>query len=409
MTDRTSTIADVEYADSTLVVVGDYVSETYYFGDFSYPNGQWKGTITAIFGYFYGEEQWHVTGLSLSTRYATAGTTTEAAYRAAFFADDTMIGSQEDDKLVGYAGNDLLTGRSGNDHLWGSAGDDDVLGQLGSDVLNGGAGDDLLDGGFGADLMLGGYDDDIYVVETTADRIIEGAGQGLDVVFSEVDCILAPAVEILSLVGAGPLRGTGNALANSISGNSGDNSLSGGNGADVLLGSAGLDFLLGGSANDVLQGNSEADRLFGSIGDDILRGGYGNDTLAGGVGEDIIGGDWGVDVLSGGLGRDDLTGGAGADVFRFRSGEEIGIGSSQDLILDFDHRDIVDLRGIDADETTGANESFRFVWAREFSGTPGDLRFASGSLSGDVDGDRVADFALGVEDVAGIFGSDLML
>jgi hypothetical protein len=30
-------------------------------------------------------------------------------------------------------------------------------------------------------------------------------------------------------------------------------------------------------------------------------------------------------------------------------------------------------------------------------------------LSGDVDGDRVADFSLRIDDVAGIFGSDLML
>lgn len=37
MTDTASTVGDIEYADDRLVIVGDYIDETYYIGNFSFP------------------------------------------------------------------------------------------------------------------------------------------------------------------------------------------------------------------------------------------------------------------------------------------------------------------------------------------------------------------------------------
>jgi Ca2+-binding RTX toxin-like protein len=65
----------------------------------------------------------------------------------------------------------------------------------------------------------------------------------------------------------------------------------------------------------------------------FLSGGDGADTLAGLAGNDVLQGGAGNDLLVGGLGLDELTGGAGADVFRFES----ALGSTNiDTLTDFD-------------------------------------------------------------------------
>lgn len=163
MTDLSSSIGDVEYADEDLVVVGDYVRESYYYGNFSFPNGEWKGTIHRVFAYYDGEELWHVTGLHLSTKYATAGSTTDEAYRTALSGDDSMIGSGFSDKLVGYSGDDRMWGGRGSDRLSGSSGDDTLKGQSGNDRLIGGSGRDIIQGGTGNDKLSGGASSDVFV------------------------------------------------------------------------------------------------------------------------------------------------------------------------------------------------------------------------------------------------------
>ena len=91
------------------------------------------------------------------------------------------------------------------------------------------------------------------------------------------------------------IRGSGNNLANRITGNVGDNLLNGNASADTLIGNRGDDFLIG------------------AQGVDVLLGGFGNDTLVGGDN---------VDTLSGG--RDE-------DSFLFNNINDRGV----DLITDF--------------------------------------------------------------------------
>jgi Ca2+-binding RTX toxin-like protein len=79
-----------------------------------------------------------------------------------------------------YTGAGSFTG-TGNDRtnvLTGGALGDTLKGMAGADTLNGGGGDDSLDGGTGIDTMYGGAGDDTYMVDDSADQVIEVAGEG---------------------------------------------------------------------------------------------------------------------------------------------------------------------------------------------------------------------------------------
>ncbi|SIQ15563.1 Ca2+-binding protein, RTX toxin-related, partial [Aromatoleum tolulyticum] len=155
-----------------------------------------------------------------------------------------------------------------------------LVGNAGANTLTGTAYNDMLDGGAGADRLTGGYGDDTYIVDTIKDAVSEGSvSGGSDTVVSSIGYTLGTNVEDLVLTGQAGLSGTGNSLANRLSGSDG------------------------------------ADTLKGLAGNDVLQGGAGNDMLVGG------------------LGLDELTGGAGADVFRFES----TLGSTNiDTLTDFD-------------------------------------------------------------------------
>ena len=76
--------------------------------------------------------------------------------------------------------------------------------------------------------MLGLGGDDTYIYD--GDNVVEFADQGIDTVRSSVNHShsLATNVENLVLTGSGNIDGTGNGLANTITGNSGNNTLDGG-------------------------------------------------------------------------------------------------------------------------------------------------------------------------------------
>lgn len=218
--------------------------------------------------------------------------------------NDTLLGNELNNTLRGGSGNDTLNGDKGEDSLFGGAGDDtyyvnsagdtvteyssegtdtvsssvsytlsmnvenliltgkDGLSGTGNDLnntLTGNSGNNTLDGRGGNDTMAGGLGNDTYVVDSTGDVVRELAGQGTDTVYSSVSFMLSDNVENLYFSGTGNLNGTGNALANLVSGNGGNNSLSGGAGNDTLSGGAGNDTLNGGAGNDILYGGDGAD------------------------------------------------------------------------------------------------------------------------------------------------------
>ena len=150
----------------------------------------------------------------------------------------------------------LIVGTGSGTSFNGTAGSDAIFGLDGDDTLRGNAGDDYLNGGDGNDNMIGGAGNDTYVVNTSNDRVDERSGTndagGTDTVLASISYQLSTSntssgqyrgmIENLTLTGNGDNDGTGNALANVITGNAGRNTLDGGTaGADTLIGGRGDD------------------------------------------------------------------------------------------------------------------------------------------------------------------------
>ena len=326
--------------------------------------------------------------------------------------NDTLIGGGGIDTLAGDEGDDLLLGGGGNDRGFGGDGADTVNGDSGNDLLRGGTGDDRISGGTGADVIFGDGGDDFLLGEADNDRVDGGAG---------VDTMSGGAGDDTLLGGAGNDRGFGGDGADNVNGNDGDDFLrggtgddrvSGGAGADEVHGDGGDDNLLGFGGNDTLYGGAGNDLVGGSFGNDSLFGEAGNDNLFGGEANDTIDGGMGADLIFGQAGADLLTGGAGNDRFVFQSVDDSTAGA-RDTITDFAAGDRVNLISIDADTGTGGNQAFAFIGSALFTGTAGELRFATngvdGFVTGDVDGDGGQDFVIHLAGVTAMSAGDFFL
>lgn len=283
---------------------------------------------------------------------------------------DTLTGTELMDRIEGGNGDDVLNGNAGQDILYGGAGNDRLNGGADSDTLYGDAGNDILHGGTGADRMTGGAGNDTYYVDDFGDVVIEASNGGTDTVRTTLSSLtLAAWVESLVYEGSGNFVGTGNELANTLTGGQGNDILNGGLGADRMQGGAGNDLYIVDNAKDVVvelqgagidtvrsslasytlgshlenlsytgsssftgKGNALDNSLTAGAGNDRLDGAAGHDRLSGLGGNDTLWGGAGDDWLAGGLGNDVLTGGSGADRFSFA---ELGAANA-DRIMDFD-------------------------------------------------------------------------
>ncbi|KQW54795.1 FG-GAP-like repeat-containing protein [Ensifer sp. Root127] len=248
-------------------------------------------------------------------------------------SNNIVVGTDEEDTIRGNGGSDTLTGLAGPDLIDGGSGDDLLNGGEGDDTLLGGIGRDRLDGGAGGDNMDGGAGNDTYVVREESDVVTELAGAGTDTVETTLAAYeIGANVENLVYVGSGNFQGTGNSLANTITGGNGDDILDGTGGADRLVGRGGDDTYMVDSASDaaveavgggrdtvyvtalsyVLGANAEVLRFsgtgsFAGTGNglaNLLWGGDADDDLHGGGGDDELVGDEGADEVSGGSGND---------------------------------------------------------------------------------------------------------
>jgi lysophospholipase L1-like esterase len=170
-------------------------------------------------------------------------------------------------------------------------------------------------------------------------------------------------------------------------------------GGNAVALNSGERHISGSQATDRLAGDGLSNQISGRGGNDVVLGRGGNDRLHGGSGTDLLNGGAGNDVLLGSTGNDRMTGGSGKDRFDFNSISDSGAASGiRDVIVDFRRGDKVDLSGIDANAGASGNQSFRIV--SDFTGSAGQLtreKLGAGFLvSGDVNGDGNADFAIQV-------------
>lgn len=241
--------------------------------------------------------------------------------------------------------------------VWGGDFDDTLISRGGNDTLIGGLGNDRLVSVAGTDILNGGFGDDTYVVyRDHADQIVDSGG--IDTISAKTSWDLTEYanIENLEFSTAGNWLGYGNELDNLITAGAGNN------------------------------------RLFGAAGNDTLSAGAGDDLLSGGTGDDL------------------LSGGSGSDRFDFAD-YDLG---SRDVITDFAiGQDTINLGYMDADTTSGSNQSFHFIGEGAFSGAAGELRYHATAeatlVQADVDGDGIADFQLELSGTYVLGASDFIL
>lgn len=339
----------------------------------------------------------------------------QGAVAASLLDSDSVIGAKFSKYFLS-TGSDSLASKAETEaaHLatletvqTGTAGADRLVASgTGDNRIDAGAGNDMLTGAaIGTNILTGGAGDDSYIVKGAGDVVVELANGGNDTVTAYVSHTLSANVETLRLAEAN-LVGTGNNLDNKIVGSTGADTIHGLDGADMIQAQDGNDIVYGGNDDDTIRGEGGNDTLYGDAGNDKLYGGEGNDVIVGGAGND---------VLEGGAGADVLTGGAGADTFIFRGTDIDGNGGAPDVITDFSRveKDRISLSMIDAKSATDADDGFKFIGTNAFSKQAGELRYSVSNgdsyVSGDTNGDGIADFTIIVKNMAALQVSDFLL
>lgn len=363
-----------------------------------------------------------------------------------------MHGYDGNDRLYGNDGDDIVYGGDGLDTIWGGNGDDTLYGNDGDDTFLIDRGNDTYFGGTGTDTLS--FFTNVFLF--TAQVPILGnfpeakltnmaVGFSFDVetgaTFSQTLSSTAytdnwgvkNVAETVNVIGMTDKNDVlrDDDVARTLRGHGGDDMIEGRGGADTIVGGNGIDTASyessGGTVTSIgtiigveidLSNTIGTGRFNDAEGDILggienLKGSAFNDTFIGTDGANVLDGGRGNDVLTGGLGEDVLIGGSGRDVFDFNATAESTVGQA-DTIKDFTvGQDKIDLSGIDAKVTVFGSfgqvrnlgdQAFTFIGSDNFSGQSGQLRAvavndADGThmvVTGDINGDRIADFAIDV-------------
>jgi Ca2+-binding RTX toxin-like protein len=194
---------------------------------------------------------------------------------------------------------------TGNGTINGTGNDSSniITGNNAVNIIDGGIGADTIDGGLASDIMIGGDGNDLYYVSASGDTITEVAGQGTsDVVKSAASYTLSDEVEKLELTGTNQTSGTGNNLANTITGNTVSNTLKdGGDSAnnDTLTGGTGDDVYVVSNKDDVV---TETSTIATEI--DTVKSSASEYTITSNVENLQLGGSTGIKGVGNGLNND---------------------------------------------------------------------------------------------------------
>lgn len=328
---------------------------------------------------------------------------------------DVLYGTAKDDEIYGLKGDDFITGNGGDDYIDGGDGDDDLLeGSAGNDVIHGGAGYDNIIGGKGDDTLYadanktdgsddldGGAGDDILYGSTNAskDTLANCTLYGDD--GDDTFYVLTKATEVDAgsgddLIYAGMGKPMKVSYVSGFDGGDGVDTISFAMAKSGVVAELSYFDLYDADGNKVENGGAAAgDDGYRNI--ENLVGSKYADDLWGGEEVNEIAGSKGGDFLDGLGAKDVLTGGKGGDTFHFYAADHSAVGKA-DVVTDFKsgEGDRIDLSDIDADTEVVGDQDFAFIGKRGFGGTAGELRFADGLLTGDVDGDGRADFAIDI-------------
>ncbi|UWM84071.1 RTX toxin [Rhizobium sp. SRDI969] len=378
--------------------------------------------------------------------------------------DNTITGGAATDTLSGGAGNDTLDGGVGADSLIGGEGDDtyivdnagDIVTEaadegsdtvrttlanytLGSDFENltytgtvaftgtgndlantirGAAGADILDGNAGADILIGAAGNDTYIVDDVGDVVTEGLNAGTDLIKTALSLYtLASNVENLLYMGSASFTGTGNTLANAITGGAGNDTLDGGAGNDTLDGGAGNDIYVVDSASDVIKDSAGTDEIRTALAaysiaalvnvENLTYTGSASFTGTGNALDNTITGGIGNDTLNGGTGADTLIGGEGSDTYI--------VDNAGDLVTEAADEGIDTVRTTLTSYTLGSDvENLTYIGTVAFVGTGNSLDntitggAAIDTLSGGVGNDTLNGGA-GADRLIGGAGGDIYI
>ncbi|PCK79639.1 M10 family metallopeptidase C-terminal domain-containing protein, partial [Rhizobium sophoriradicis] len=361
--------------------------------------------------------------------------------------DNVITGSGSADTLSGGAGDDTLDGWAGADTLIGGVGNDTYIinnaGVLVTEEANGGidtvrtalanytlaanvenltytrtaaftgtgnnlantikgaAGADTLDGKAGADILIGGVGDDTYIVDDVADVVTERPNEGADLTKTTLSSYaLTNNVENLTFIGTGDFAGTGNRLANTITGGAGNDTLDGGVGNDTLDGGAGDDVYVVDSASDVIKDSAGTDEIRTALSaysiaalasvENLTYTGSASFTGTGNALANMITGGAGNDTLDGGAGADSLIGGEGDDTYI--------VDNAGDLVSEAADEGTDTVRTALANYTLGSDvENLTYIGKAAFAGTGNSLdnTITGGAGADTLDGNAGADILIG--------------
>jgi Ca2+-binding RTX toxin-like protein len=322
--------------------------------------------------------------------------------------------------IIGTAVGETLNGAAGNDTIDGLGGNDILLGGGRDDKLTGGDGADTLDGGSGSDQMIGGAGNDSYIVDTVSDVVIEDAENGVDSVAASISYTLGANVEQLILTGSGNINGSGNGLANQITGNAGNNRIEGGAGDDALAGGLGNDIYVVDSSGDVVTEAASADiDLVEASASFVLGDNLENLTLTGAASINGTGNAIGNRII-GTSGNNSLDGAAGADTMQALGGNDSYIvDSASDRVVETLSLTVGDTNDAGGIDTVFASVSYsidsasnvRFVENLTLTGAANINAIGNALanvLTGNA-GNNTLDGGAGVDVLAGGGGNDLYL